>query len=85
MGLPRCHEHQNVEYRTYNVSSIIIGPYGDLSYPVSAILLCFRRPNNPFDRSYVDVADVRYNASKIENKVGTHIRDNSHSNSQPKS
>lgn len=37
LGLPRCHQPENVEHRTYNISSLIIGQYGVLSYPVSVI------------------------------------------------
>lgn len=34
--------------------------------------------------SYIDIADIRYNVSKIEIQMGNSIRDNDHSKSQDK-
>ena len=65
LGLPRRYQPENVENGTYNVSSLIIGPWEVVSYHFSSTLLCCRRPNETSDRRYVDVANVRYNASEI--------------------
>ena len=48
--LPRYHQPRDVENMTYNVSLLIIGPWGVVSYYLSAILLCRLYPNDTSNR-----------------------------------
>ncbi len=62
----------------YNVSLIFIGPWGLVSYYFSVILFFYYRKNDTSNSRYIDVANARYNASKIEKQVRNLIKNISH-------
>lgn len=81
LDLSCCHQSQNIKYKIYNITLLIISIYGIWSYFISAILSFYYFSNNLSDKRYIDIANIKYNALKIEIQIRSFEQDNDYSKS----